>query len=154
MSPYPMDVAHAVGPVRLVLSTYPSRESALRAVNGAVERRLAACGTLLEAESRYWWKGSVVSAPELLVMFKTVPKRVGALFAFLQATHPYDVPEILEIDVPRVGAGYLTYLARTIDVTAPPPPLGGGSTRRREVPRGREARVPGRTRARRHRPSK
>ncbi|MGP8072801.1 MAG: divalent-cation tolerance protein CutA [Thermoplasmata archaeon] len=153
MSPYPMDVAHAVGPARLVLSTYPSRESALRAANGAVERRLAVCGTLVEAESRYWWKGTVVAAPEVLVLFKTVPKRVGALFAYLQGDHPYVVPEILEVDVPRVGAGYLTYLARTIDSKAPPPPLGGGSTRR-EVPRGREARVPARTRAQRRRPSK
>lgn len=153
MTPYPMDVAHAVGPVRLVLSTYPSRESATRAANGAVERRLAACGTLIEAESRYWWKGSVVSGEETLVLFKTVPKHVGELFRYLQETHPYVVPEILEIDVPRVGAGYLTYLARTIDVGAPPPPLGGGPTRR-AVPRDREARVPGRTRARRRRPSK
>jgi periplasmic divalent cation tolerance protein len=153
MSPYPMDVARAVGPIRVVLSTYPSRETALRAANAAVEHRLAACGTMIDAESRFWWKGEVVAGPEVLVLFKTAPKRVGALFAFLKENHPYEVPEILEIDVPRVDAGYLAYLARTIDTLAPPPPLGGGSTRR-AAPRDREARVPGRTRAQRRRPSK
>ena len=153
MSPYPMEPIRSVGPVRLVLTTYPSRDAAVRASNGAVERRLAACGTLLAAESRYWWKGAVVSGEETLVLFKTVPKRVGALFRFLKETHPYDVPEILEVDVPRVDAGYLSYLARTIDSEAPPPPLGGGSTRR-AAPRDREARVPARTRARRRPPSR
>jgi periplasmic divalent cation tolerance protein len=153
VSPYPMDVARAVGPIRLVLSTYPSRETAVRATHGAVERRLAACGTLVAVDSHFWWKGAVVEAGETLVLFKTAPKRVGALFAYLRENHPYEVPEILEVDVPRVDDGYLAYLARTIDTDSPPPPLGAGPTRR-GAPRDRATRAPVRTRARRLRPSK
>ena len=61
------------------------------------------------------------------------------------------VPEIVEIDVPRAHAGFLEYLAQEIDPDAPPPPLGGGPTRRGgSLARG--ARSLGRTRARpRHR---
>lgn len=151
MTPYPLEPVRSVGPMRLVLSTYPSREAALSAVDGAVGRRLAACGSLLEAESHYLWRGKVVTAREALVVFKTVPKRVGALFRYLKVNHPYDVPEIVEVDVPRVDPAYLRYLAVTIDSSAPPPPLGGGTTRRAR-PRVLAARVPGRTRARpRHR---
>jgi periplasmic divalent cation tolerance protein len=146
MSPYPLDPVEARGPMRLVLTNYPSRDAARTAVDGALAGRLAACANLVPIDSRYWWKGRVESAAETLVLFKTVPKRVGALFRFLQETHPYDVPEILEVDVPRVDAEYLSYLAATLDRNAPPPPLGGGSTR----PAGRRgpaARAPGRTRA-------
>lgn len=146
MSPYPLDPARAVGPMRLVVTTYPSAETALEAVRGAVERRLAACGSVLPAESQYLWKGQVERATEAFVVFKTVPKRVGALFGFLAASHPYRVPEIAEIDVPRVAPGYLAYLAETLDKSSPPPPLGGGPTRR-GGPRGPGARGPGRTRA-------
>ena len=153
MTPYPLDPVRAVGPMRLVLSAYPSRDAALAAANGAVGRRLAACGTLLETDSRYRWRGKVVAARESLVLFKTVPKRVGALFEFLKATHPYEVPEIVELDVPRVDPGYLRYLALTLDAGAPPPPLGGGTTRRAR-PRARGARVPARTRAPHRRRSK
>ncbi len=147
MTPYPLEPIRAVGPARLVLSSYPSRAAAQAAVRGAVEARLAACGTVVDGASQYWWKGKVVEANEAIVLFKTVPKRAGALFAYLRAHHPYAVPEILEIDLPRVDDGYLRYLARTIDAEAPPPPLGGGSTRR-AAPRDRGARAPGRTRAR------
>ena len=153
MSPYPLEPIRSVGPMRLVLTTYPTREAALSATTGAVERRLAACGNLIDADSRYRWRGKVVAAHEVLVVFKTVPKRVGALFRYLKETHPYEVPEIAEIDVPRVDPGYLRYLATTIDSAAPPPPLGGG-TMRRAGRRGPAVRGPARTRARHRRPSR
>ncbi len=153
MSPYPLEPVRAQGPMRLVLTTYPSREEALAAADAVLARHLAACANLVAVDSRYWWKGSVESASETLAIFKTVPKRVGALFGFLRSTHPYEVPEIAEIDVPRVDPGYLTYLAEILDPDAPPPPLGGGP-RRRAGRRGPGARAPARTRAPRRRPSR
>jgi len=115
MSPYPADPEWARGPMRLVLTTYPNRDRALAAVAGALARRLAACGSVLPVDSRYWWKGRVQSEPEALVLFKTVPKRVGALFQYLTGDHPYSVPEIVELDVPRVAPSYLAYLTDTLD---------------------------------------
>lgn len=146
MSPFPLEPVRAAGPLRLVLTTYPSREVALPIVERVLARRLAACANLFPVDSRYWWKGSVESASEVAVLFKTVPKRVGGLLRYLAATHPYEVPELAEVDVPRVGAGYLRYLAATLDEYAPPPPLGGG-LRRPGGRRGRGARSPARTRA-------
>ena len=150
MSPYPLEEARALGPMRLVLTTYPTEADARAAVEAVLDRRLAACANFWPTGSRYWWKGSLESASEVLVVYKTVPKRVGALFAFVKASHPYDVPEVLEVDVPRVEPGYLRYLGRTLD------PAGSSSRRTGPVrrpggPRGRGARAPARTRAR-HRP--
>ena len=146
MSPFPIEPARAQGPMRFVVSTYPTREAALAAVDAVLRAKLAACGNVVAVHSRYWWKGSVESADESLVLFKTVPKRVGALLRFLETTHPYDVPEVAEVDVPRAGSAYLRYLAATLDPDSPPPPLGGGPTRR-GAPQARAARVPRRTRA-------
>lgn len=146
MSPYPIDAARSVGPMRLVITTYPSREAALAAVDGVLGRRLAACANLVAIESRYWWKEKVETAGEMGVVFKTVPKRVGALFRYLADSHPYEVPEIAELDVPRVASGYLRYLTETLDPFSPPPPLGAG-VRRSEGRRAPGARPPGRTRA-------
>jgi periplasmic divalent cation tolerance protein len=146
MSPYPADPEWARGPMRFVLTTYPSRERAFAAVQEALRRRLAACGNVVAADSRYWWNGEIETATEAIVLFKTVPKRVGALFRFLAEDHPYDVPEIVEVDVPRAAAPYLAYLTLTLDRSggpgAPPPRV-----RRRGAPRARGARAPGRTRA-------
>jgi periplasmic divalent cation tolerance protein len=152
MSPYPADPEWARGPMRLVLTTYPNRERALEAVGGAVARRLAACGSVVPVDSRYWWKGAVVASPEALVIFKTVPKRVGALFRFVAEHHPYEVPEIVELDVPRAAPSYLTWLAGTLDRTSGP--LSGDALRRPAGPRVRAARAPARTRAPHRRPSR
>lgn len=145
MSPYPLDPVRAVGPMRLVLTAYPSDAAAGRAVTSVLERRLAACANVLPIESRYWWKGKLESAPESLVLFKTVPKRVGALLAFLEGSHPYETPEIVEVDVPRVNARYLAYLAATLGEVRP---RARRRPRRRGGRRGRAAPAPGRTRAR------
>jgi periplasmic divalent cation tolerance protein len=153
VSPYPTAPGRAVGPMRIVLSAYPSRVAALAAMDAALARRLAACAHLLPIDSRYWWKGRVESASESLVLFKTVPKRVEALLRFLKESHPYEVPEVAELDVPRVDPGYLRYLTTTVDVAAVPPPLRGGA-RRREAPRGQAARGPGRTRGQHRRRSR
>jgi periplasmic divalent cation tolerance protein len=153
MSPYPADPAWARGPMRLVVTTYPSRERALRAVSGALSRHLAACGSVVPVDSRYWWKGRVQSESEALILFKTVPKRVGALFRYLEEDHPYSVPEILELDVPRSTPAYLEYLTGTLDRASLPPRRLPRATRRggRRAPVGRD---PGRTRGRPHRRSK
>ena len=146
-----MDPVDATGPMRLVLCAFPDESKARLAVDGALKKRLAACAQCTAVDSRYWWKGRVESAQEVLVVFKTVPKRVGGLFRHLADRHPYEVPEIIEIDVPRVHPPYLRYLAESIDPHSPPMPLGGGRsdsrTTRRGSRRDRGARRPARTRA-------
>ena len=77
--------------------------------------------------SHYRWAGRVESRDEVVVLFKTVPKRVGSLFRYLRAEHPYDVPELVELDVPRVDPPYLAWL---LEATSPPEPGRGTSTRR------------------------
>lgn len=151
MSPTPSGTLRVVGRMRIVLSAYPSRAAALDAMDEVLGRRLAACANLLPVESRYWWKGRIESARESLVLFKTLPKRVGSLLRYLKEAHPYDVPEVAEVDVPRADPDYLRYLAATLDGASP---NRRKTARRPEAPRGRGARGPGRTRARPHRRSR
>lgn len=153
MTPFPIDPARAQGPMRIVLSAYPDRTAARKAVRGALSRRLVACASVVPVDSEYWWRGRIEATAEALVLFKTVPKRVGRLCRYLKETHPYALPEIAELDVPRADDAYLSYLARTLD------PDGGapGEARRPTRPAGpraRGARVPGRTRGQPRRPSR
>lgn len=154
MSPYPADSEWARGPMRIVLTTYPNRERALAAVTGALSEHLAACGNVVPVDSRYWWKGRLESESEALVLFKTVPKRVGALFRYLAEHHPYSVPEIVELDVPRAAPGYLDYLTGTLDRASLPSTRGGRTVKRPAGRRGRAVRGPGRTRGPPHRRSR
>lgn len=153
MSPFPVEPARAAGPMRLVLSAYPSRDVALAAVAEALARRLIACASLVHVESRYWWEGKVEGANEVLVVYKTVPKRVGALFRYVRETHPYRVPEVIEVDVPRVEPAYLDYLGVTLDPSSQTPSRERHPTRR-GAPRAPAARHPRRTRGKPRRRSR
>jgi periplasmic divalent cation tolerance protein len=144
-----MERAVAVGPMRLVVCVFPDTPEVAAMVRGAVERRLAACANSIEANSTYLWRDAMETARERLVLFKTSVKNVAALFRYLGRVHPYEVPDIFELDVARVHPPYLAYLLETIDQGPPPPPLGGGPARatRPEGRRARGGRGPGRTRA-------
>jgi len=153
MSPDPRDPARDAGPMRLVLSTYPSRAAAFAAVDAVLARRLAACANILPVDSRYWWKGRVESTSESMVLFKTVLKHVEELLRFLKASHPYDVPEVVELDALRVDPEYFGYLAATVASAVAVTP-GPGTSRRPARPRARAVRGPGRTRERHRRRSR
>lgn len=156
MSPYPLEPAEATGPMRVVLCAFPDDEIAERVGREVVERRLAACAQRLPVRSQYWWRGRVESASETLVLFKTLPKHVGALFRCLREGHPYEVPEIVELDVARADPGYLAYLFESVGGGAPPYPLGGEAPRvtRSGSPRARAAPRPRGTRGRPRRRSR
>jgi periplasmic divalent cation tolerance protein len=76
-----------------------------------VEERLAACVSLFSgARSVYRWKGEICDEEESVMLIKTTAKRVAALCARLKSLHPYDVPEIISIEI-RPDEGNLDYHA-------------------------------------------
>ena len=115
MTPLPEMPDGATGPVRLVVAVFPKTAGARATVRRAVGAKLAACANMLAAESTYLWRGHQEEAPELVVWFKTTPKKVGALFRYLATHHPYEVPDIFELDVARVHGPYLKYVLETLE---------------------------------------
>ena len=60
--------------------------------------------------STYWWRGSVESAAEWQIIFKTTDERYDELEAHLRSRHDYDVPEILRTPVVAGNPAYLSWL--------------------------------------------
>jgi periplasmic divalent cation tolerance protein len=80
----------------LMLTTLPDSESAKKLAHGALAARVAACATEMGAvRSRYHWQGKIESAEEISLLFKTSTARSLELEQFIQANHPYEIPEIL-----------------------------------------------------------
>lgn len=88
------------GEILLVLSTFPDVETARRIAGQLVDEKFAACANIIPAiESIYRWQGKMEEGKEALVFFKTVAAQWTALQERLNALHPYDVPEIICLDV-------------------------------------------------------
>jgi periplasmic divalent cation tolerance protein len=93
----------------VALSTAPSMEQAAELARTLVAERLVACVNLVPGvRSIYTWKGELCDEAEVLCVMKTRHDRVDALRARLPALHPYDVPELVVLDV---AAGHAPYLA-------------------------------------------
>ncbi len=153
MTAPPIDPSGADQRVRLVYCAVPDRPTADRLVGGAVGGKLAACASSWPIGSVYWWKGKVERADEVALLFKTSPKKVGALFAYLAREHPYEVPDILELKAPRLHEPYVRWLFAAIDPDSyePAGPIAPGRATRAGSRRGRGAPSRRRTRAPRRR---
>jgi len=99
-----------------VLTTAPSAEVADRIGTALVEERLAACANLVPGVSSVFrWKGAVQRETEILVVLKTTASRVGDLRRRLVELHPYEVPEMIALDVREGHPPYLEWVRAEVE---------------------------------------
>ena len=94
----------------IIVSTFPSKQSVTSIANKLVKKRLAACVNITMISSIYTWKGKIENQNEYLALFKTTKKNQSVLKKELKKLHPYDVPEIAEINVESVNQQYMKWL--------------------------------------------
>ena len=100
----------------LVLTTAGSESQAQAIARALVERRLAACVTVLgPACSVYRWDGRIVEEEERPLLIKTTAARFDAVRAAIRELHTYEVPEVLALPIERGDPSYLEWLARSVD---------------------------------------
>jgi periplasmic divalent cation tolerance protein len=99
----------------IVLTTFGADADGPALARSLVEERLAACVNVLpQMTSVYRWKGSVEEDREQQLLMKTTRERLPALEARLRALHPYEVPELLVLDVASGSAAYLAWLRESV----------------------------------------
>lgn len=95
----------------VVLTTLGTLEEARTLVRRLVEQRLVACGTILDrALSIYRWKGEIQESTEAVVLLKTRRELWNELLQAVEALHPYEVPELLQLPVDSGLERYLDWL--------------------------------------------
>ena len=94
----------------IILSTFPSKRSITIIANYLVKSKLAACVNITKISSVYAWKRKIENQDEYLALFKTTKKNQSTLKKELKKLHPYDVPEIAEINVESINRPYMKWL--------------------------------------------
>jgi periplasmic divalent cation tolerance protein len=95
----------------IVLTTVPAGDVGDRLARTLVEERLAACvNVLAPMRSVYRWRGMVESEAEQQLIVKTRRSLVPGLTARLTTLHPYELPEILVLDVAQGSDAYLAWV--------------------------------------------
>ena len=102
--------------VVLLFSTFPDADVARKATRALLEENLVACGNILPGvESIYRWKGKIETAAEVMVIFKTTGWNLLDAMERIKALHPYEVPEILCINVEDGWPEYLKWVAESVE---------------------------------------
>ena len=94
----------------IIISTYPDKQSIVSIANELVKKKFAACVNITKISSIYFWKGKIENTSEFLAIFKTTYKNKKIIVQKIKETHPYQVPEIIEIDVSSINKPYLKWL--------------------------------------------
>ncbi|MDE1872737.1 MAG: divalent-cation tolerance protein CutA [Thaumarchaeota archaeon] len=94
----------------VVVSTYPDKKSVSKIANMIVNKGLAACVNYTKINSVYTWKKKTENTEEFLALFKTTAKTKELLKKEIAKTHPYQVPEIVELKMDSVNASYQIWL--------------------------------------------
>ena len=61
----------------------------------------------------YSWNDKIQNSSEYIAIFKTVTKNKIKLKKKIAETHPYEVPEIAEIDITSINKSYLNWLTES-----------------------------------------
>ncbi len=94
----------------VIVSTYPDKKSIFQVAHVVVEKKLAACVNYTKINSIYSWKGKIEDVEEFLALFKTTTKSKQKLKEELAKSHPYHVPEIVELKMDDANVQYMKWL--------------------------------------------
>jgi periplasmic divalent cation tolerance protein len=97
----------------VIISTYPNKKSISKIANELVKNKIVACVNISKISSIYSWKGKIENSSEYLAIFKTITKNKTLLKKKIKESHPYDVPEIVEIDIISIDKSYLKWMIQS-----------------------------------------
>ena len=97
--------------ILFVATTLPDESTAASIIRQLVEKKSAACGTIIPgARSIYRWKDAIQESAEVVVIFK-IPKATATIFeAELRSLHPYETPEIAAFEAAQALQAYSAWV--------------------------------------------
>ena len=99
----------------IIMTMCATGKEARKIADAILKKRLAACTNIISGvESKFWWKGKIDSASEVMLMAKTVLANYKKLEAEIRRLHSYDVPEIVAIPIAAGSGDYLDWIGESV----------------------------------------
>jgi len=95
----------------IVFCTVPSKEEGERIARALVEEGLCACVNRIPSLTSYYvYDGRFCEDAEELLVIKTLPDRYERLERRILELHPYEVPEIIAVEIAAGSSAYMKWL--------------------------------------------
>ena len=99
----------------IVLCTVNSKDLAICIAKSLVTEKLAACVNICDnITSVYSWEDKVVEDNEVLLVIKSTKKLFKNIETRIKELHPYEVPEIISLDIENGSDEYLKWLTKNV----------------------------------------
>ncbi|MEW6348377.1 MAG: divalent-cation tolerance protein CutA [Thermodesulfobacteriota bacterium] len=91
--------------------TIDNPDTALEMARSLVQQGLVACVNIVpQVKSVYRWKGELCEEAEHLMIMKTRQSLFSRLSLAVKSMHPYEVPEVVAIDIAQGLPDYLSWI--------------------------------------------
>lgn len=99
----------------MVYCTVPDAKTAETIARALVRERLCACvNRLADMRSHYIYDGEYCEEKEDLLLIKTTEAVFERLKSRIEQLHPYEVPEIIAVDITHGNAPYLGWVGECV----------------------------------------
>lgn len=101
----------------ITFTTVPTLESGMAIADSLVGKGSAACVNIVPSvTSVYLWEGRVCREGEFLLLIKSRKELVERLITEINILHPYEVPEIISLDIDSGSEPYLKWISESTGV--------------------------------------
>lgn len=99
----------------VVFITASSKKEARKIACVLLSKKLAACVNVIKGvDSRFFWKGSIDSAKEFLLIAKTRISKFSELKKQVKKNHSYEIPEIIAVPIIAANKDYLKWIEDSV----------------------------------------
>ncbi len=96
---------------QLVITTCPSMDEAEGLAEKLLAARLAACVNIVPGVlSLYEWQGKLEREQEFMLLIKSHSEGFPQLEKLVQASHSYELPELIAVPIDEGSAPYLNWI--------------------------------------------
>lgn len=100
---------------QLVLSTCPNKDVAHTIAQQLVTEKLAACVNIIpNVTSVYIWQDELQCDHEIQLLIKTDSAKFEQLSSRINELHPYDVVEVIALNIQQGDAHYLNWITESL----------------------------------------
>ena len=101
----------------VIFCTVATMEDAEKISDKLVGEELAACVNVINGiKSIYKWKGDICRDDELLLVIKSKEANFINIKEAILSLHPYDVPEIISLEIKDGHSDYLKWIDEVVSV--------------------------------------
>ena len=98
----------------LLVTTTSNKEEADSLTKKILDNKLAACVSVCEIESSYFWDGKIESSLEYKLEIKTREDKIDRLKEFIKKNHSYEVPEIIVLPIIDGNRDYFNWIDESV----------------------------------------